>query len=231
MKEKIKALISLILVFVLSFSFSLFLGSCEFDRSYDEQEVITAAEKLIKNTEILNTVYYGNGISFREMGYSNGAYSEADSLHLYALGFDTIDGLKELTESTYTVGYSLQLYETVLSSIVDEDNLYTMARYYQSYDTEDPTKPQCIMVYRNYQHIFEDRMTFLYDTLKVSRVKKQKVYVTVQAQVQNKDGDSQTVDIEVALIEESTGWRIDGPTWANFNETLGKYEELTKNDK
>lgn len=209
----------------------LSLISCNPDRSYDEGEVLSAASQLIKQSEILNTVYYGNGISYREAGYTNGAYSEADSFHLFALGFDTVEELKRLTEKTYTVGYSLQLYSTVLTSITDDDNLYTMARYYQQFDPDDPTKPICIMVYREYDHIFEDKLTYDYSTLRVSGVKGEKVYVTLNAEVESKKGDKQTVEIDVSLIEEESGWRIDGPTWANYNEDIGKYEDLNKNNK
>jgi hypothetical protein len=202
----------------------LTLPSCK--RRYDKEEVLTAAEELLRRGEILNAVYYGKGISHLTTGYSNGAYYEADPYHLRTLGFETIDELKRLTEQTFTVGYSLQIYSTVLSSISDEDGLYVMARYYQQNDVLEPELPVCIMVYAGYEGIYDGNMTYDYSTLAVDGVKKERVYVTVDAEVRDDKGNTQTTTIRVTLIEEDNGWRIDSPTWANYNPDADRYNDL-----
>ena len=224
MRSSKKRRITSVLALLLILSLLIALPSC--DRKYDEEEVLAAAEELLHKTEILNTVYYGNGISYLFSGYSNGNYYEVDPLHLEALGFETIAELKALTESTFTVGYSQQIYATTLSSVSDDDGLYHMARYYQHYDALVPTEAVCIMVNTDYKGIFDNRLTYDYSTLKVEGSKKDRVYVTVDAEVKDKDGNSQITDIKITLIEESNGWRIDNPTWANYNTALDKYNEL-----
>ena len=219
-RRRIVSFLALLLVASLLFS----LTSC--NRSYDEEEVLTAAEELLRRGEILNAVYYGKGINYLSTGYSNGAYYEADPHHLRTLGFDTIEELQRMTEETFTSGYSLQIYSTVLSSISDEDGLYVMARYYQQNDVLDPDTPVCIMVYAGYEGIFDGNMVYDYSTLSVAGVKKDRVYVTVEADVRDDDGHAQTHTIRVTLIEEKNGWRIDSPTWANYNPNADRYNDL-----
>ena len=223
MRKRTKALAS-VLIILLTLSLLLSLPSC--NRRYDEEEVITAAEKLLRQAEMLNSVYYGKGIGYLSTGYSNGAYYEADPYHLMTLGFETVAELQALTEETFTAGYSLQIYSTVLSSISDDDNLYHMARYYQQNDVLDPDTPVCIMVYAGYEGIYDGNMTYDYSTLRVSGVKKERVYVSVNAEVRDGEGKSQTTEIKVTLIEEAKGWRIDSPTWANYNPDLDRYNDL-----
>ena len=57
-----------------------------------------------------------------------------------------------------------------------------------------------------------------YDSITVTKAKKEKVYAKVNATVTNKDGASQSIEIVITLIEEESGWRIDNPTYANYSE-------------
>ena len=225
MKSEKKRLLALALSVILAISLLISLPSC--NRRYDEDEVIAAAEELLRGAEILNSVYYGKGIAYRTTGYSNGAYYEADPMHLKTLGFETIAELQVLTEKTFTDGYSIQIYDTLLSSVSDDDGLYHMARYYQHVDVDDPREPVCIMVYGGYKGIFDDNLTYDYSSLAVSGVNRERVYVTVNAEVRDDEGRSQTTEIRITLIEEDDGWRIDGPAWANYNSSQDRYDDLT----
>ena len=89
--------LSLMLVLVVSTSA---FTSC--NRSYDEKEVLTAAEELLRKAVMLNEVYYGNGISTKDTGHRNGNYLEADAIHLSRLGFETVEDLKNLTRDVFT---------------------------------------------------------------------------------------------------------------------------------
>ena len=72
------------------------LTSC--NRSYNEEEIVTVTETLLKEAEMLNKVYYGSGIRYYDSNEDNGYYRKADAYHLEELGFSTIDELKALTE-------------------------------------------------------------------------------------------------------------------------------------
>ncbi|MBR2343643.1 MAG: hypothetical protein IKA64_05250 [Clostridia bacterium] len=211
--KKCKYLIAFLLIFALIPS--LCLTSCKKNRDYDEAEVKAAVEELLRKAEILNTVYYGAGIGYITGGYRDGAYYEADGLHLSALGFSSIKELEALTRSTFTRGYSDQLVREKLGEVRVDGVMLTPARYYQKYADEFYTEEICIMVYSGNTAIFDDRMEYDYSTVKVLGSEGEKVKASIEATVSNKDGDTQRVTVSVVLIEED-GWRIDNPVFKNY---------------
>ncbi len=216
----------LYLVLVLSILIST-LGFTSCNRKYDENEVISAAEALLKESEILNFVLFGKGIDCVYSNHQNGAYYESNSLHLRELGFSTIDELRVLIGKTFTEEYAENINSTVLSPIISDGINYSMTRYYQLYD--DPvskTDPICIMVYKDYNYLFRDSVEYKLDTIKVEGVKKQTLFLSVMATVTNDKGESQERKIEFELIEESEGWRINTPTYANYNSHIDEYDNL-----
>ena len=216
-----RRIISLILVIVSLvgvFSFS----SC--DRKYDEEEVINAVKELLPKAEILNTVYFGRGISYVTGRNQEGVYYQADDLHLRELGFTDIDGLKELTESTFTLSFSNQIYNTRLNSIIDDSGVREIARYYQKYT--ELGEEECIMVSSDYPVFLKDEITYDYTTIKALYSEKETVYLSIECDVRNSDGDVQRTEVKIALIEEDLGWRIDNHVYTNYNEYSDKYNEL-----
>lgn len=211
----IKSLSFILLLCILTVG-TLGLTSC--NRSYDSDEVIEAAEELLKKAEVLNEIYYGDGIAVMKPGHSNGAYYQADPTHLYILGIETLADLVVMTESTFSKRYSLSLFNSTLSMVHDGDNIVTMARYYQKYEDDlDTQDPVCIMVYEAYEPLFTSDMTFDYSTLCDIGANGDYVNLTVEAEVMDRDGRVQRATVELSLIEESSGWRIDNPTWVNYN--------------
>lgn len=216
--KKSKVVFSLLLCVLLCLS--IVLTSC--DRKYDEAEVKAAAESLMKNAEKLNTVYYGRGIAYIVGGAQNGAYYEADPMHLRTLGFTNINGLVELTEKTFTKSYSAKLIRDRLQEMRVDGVMIEPARYYQNYEDELLTEEVCIMVYSGITPIFDDRMTVDYSSMTVTGSKRDKVFVTVSVTVANMDGETQEKTLEITLIEEDDGWRIDNPVFKNYtNVSVG----------
>ena len=201
----------------------LTLTSC--NRRYDESEVIEATKKLLKDAEMLNKVYYGSGIKYYDDNEEKGYYRKADSSHLDELGFSTIEELKALTEQTFSNEYSNLLYSTILSPIMTDTAVAKAARYYQAYD-EKTKLPSHIMVYSKFTPMMKDQIEYDFDSITVNGAKKEKVYVSVDAIVTSVDGKSQRVTLTVMLVEGEDGWRIDNPTYANYNESKDRYDEL-----
>lgn len=206
--------IALLLICILLFTF---LVSC--DRKYDEAEVLTEAEKLLKEASVLNGIYYGRGIDYLSGGYINGYYSEASPYHLESLGISTVDELKKKTEKVFSDRYCLNLYDVMLDGVYDESGeIVYMSRYYQKYEDDLPTgAPECIMVYTKYEPLFTSTVVYDYTTLKVVDVKKETLYLTVEVEVTSEEGESQQSLIEFSLIEEEDGWRLDSSTFVNYN--------------
>jgi hypothetical protein len=208
-----KALHLLLIFSILVSVFSL--SSC--DRKYDENEVKGALCQLLEKVPTLNTVYYGRGIDYISGSFTDGVYMEASIFHLNSLGFTTVAELKAMTREVFTESYSSEIFSLKLEDSVDEQYLIQQARYYQKVDTDGVT-PICIMVDTSAISIFDDRLTYLPDTIKVTGSHKKTVYATVDCIVLSEDGKEQTVSVTVNMIEEKDGWRIDNPIFANYSE-------------
>jgi hypothetical protein len=226
MKVIFKKTVGIFLVAVILLSLFT-LTSC--NRGYVEEDVISSAATLLKEAELLNMIYYGSGIEYYDSNDATGYYRKANIAHLEELGFSTIDELKALTEKTFSDAYTSLLYTTVLSALSDDTGIVRAARYYQAYD-EETNEPTFIMVYSAFNPMLKDTIEYDYDSLRVEKAKKERVYVKVDATVTNSEGKSQRVTLTVTLIEEADGWKIDNPTYANYNEAKDRYDELKDQD-
>lgn len=216
-KSVLKPTISLILSIIVVFSMLFSLSSCgEKNREYDEAEVLSAAENLIKKSERLNKIYWGEGIIYSpDKSLANGAYYSADPESTELLGVNTVDDIINLTKETFTADYAKIAIDTKLSSVSDEDGIQIYARYYQKYSALD-NSPECIMVYKNAEIFLKDKCEYDYSTLCIDSVKGQSIFVKIAVKVTNPDGESMTTHAVVELIEEENGFRINTPTYKRY---------------
>ena len=56
--------------------------------------------------------------------------------------------------------------------------------------------------------------------------RRESVHLSIDATVTNADGKSQRTTVTVTLVEEENGWRIDNPTYVNYNASQDRYDEL-----
>lgn len=199
-----KKLLCVFLLLSLLFS----LSSCG-DRKYDAGEVKNAAEILIKKTRTLNDVYWGAGIGYYEDdNYADGSFFPADPTHLAELGFETVSELREKTEKVFSKRYCEVIFENAFVTEDDGDSAF-IKRYYQGID--------CIMVNSKSTVFLSDKVTYLFDTLEVSHSEGELVFVSLDVRVE-RDGKTQERTINVGLIEEDDGWRIDTPTYVSYRQ-------------
>lgn len=199
-----KKILSLILAALLLLS----LLSCGKDknRSYDEAEVKAAAQELIKKSERLNKIFWGEGIPYvEEYGYTG--YYPADPIYLIEHGFFTVDDLKKDAEKVFSTDYCISIQTSVFSSSAGDFGMTGYTRYYQGTDT--------IMVYKKYKPLLTDTVIYDYSNISVLGSKGEIVTVSIPIKV-TRDDLSQDRVINVNLIEENDGWRIDSPTYASY---------------
>ena len=203
------------------------LCSCSQNRSYDEAEVLSEAERLIEESALWNEIFYGEGIPYeKNESLSNGYYYPADQAYLENAGFDTVEELERLLRKTYTAELSDIIVATKLEAVSDNTGVQGYARYYQKYSSLDKDKsPECIMVYSRADVLLDSEVEYDYSTLSVKESKGQTVFVELSATVTNKEGKSQKRVIVVGLIEEEAGWRIDTPTYLRYLDS-DYYEEI-----
>ena len=226
MRGKKTKIISLILVAVMILGI-LSLTSC--NRSYDKAEVEEAAKNLLKDVDLLNKVYFGSGIRYHEADIGKGVYRRAESSHLEELGFSTIEELKIMTERVFSDDYCQDIYSSKFSGLKDGITVIELARYYEAVDEE--TQETYIVVNSDPGLIiFKDTVEYDYDSVRAEKAKKEKVYVSVDVTVTNSEGKSQKRTITITMVEDEDGWKIDGPTFANYDELLDVYDKLKDQD-
>ncbi len=211
---------ALLLLFAILSTFSLSLTSCT--ESYDEDEVIQASEVLLKNSEALNTVFFGRGIAYVDSGYANGDYKEASTAHLNKLGFSTIAELRTLTYSTYIDSYADSILNGALNPLYNFDNeIQYMAKYAEAFYDPEMKQPY-ILVYSKIEDvriIFDDRMTFDYTSIRADSIKDGKVKMWVGVTVEDENGNKQSRDISFSIKkEDEKGYRLTGPVFTNYKE-------------
>lgn len=213
--RRISALLILLAVIL---CLSVSLTSCL--ESYDEDEVISASETLLKNCEALNTVFFGHGIAYIDSGYANGDYKEASIAHLEGLGFKTIAELRALTYATYTESYAESILNLALNPLYNtEGEIQYMAKYAESYYDIEMKQPY-ILVYSKIEDvriIFDDRMTYNYTTLRSDGIKDGKVKMWINVTVEDERGNKKDRDLSFSIKKEDGEYRLTGPVFTNFN--------------
>ena len=217
MKSKI---FLLLLCLILTVSF--ITGCGEKPLEYDEAEVVSAAEALIKKSLILNEIYWGEGIRYElpENEEDIKGYLPADKEYLAELeknyGIKDLETLKTKTREVFSeTGYNWIL-RTCLTNISSDTGTVAYARYYTS--TEDKTigAENALMVYTGARNIFENTASveYIYDGMFVGEVNENVFTVSLKVKTTGLDGETATRDFTVQLIEESVGWRLHGASYA-----------------
>ena len=226
MRRLLKSVAVLLIIAALPLS----LISC--DRKYDEQEVKAAAKELIAASISLNDIYYGEGVRYLEYSEKNvGVYCEADPAHLIELGFSTLSELKTKTKKVFSEAHAERMFAGSFSGTFTQNGSSTLARYYQQY-TEGGApdyvmKPDYIMVYSEYENMLRGEATYDLDGITVIGSKGELVYVNVDVEIVYEEKTQKTT-LRIALFEEESGWRLNSPTYASYNEYLDIYDQLQK---
>ena len=224
---------SLVIFVLLSAVFTSFV-SC--DRDYDENEVVSVAEALIKKSAILEDILFGEGFSPDSTDTSSSTFKRADerSIKKYEglLGKEIkkLDDLRALIANVYTPGYANDIYSGVLYGSIDSNTRYYEDFVYETDINGKEVQTPVIMVDTTYKIRKKDDIQYHYSTLKVVDVNGEKITVAIEVTVTQNKGASnekkQNKTIEIDLIEDATGWRLDTPTFAVYNEDADKIKEL-----
>ncbi len=189
------------------------------NREYNEEEVRSAARTLIEKSALLNEIYWGAGIPYKDdLNLASGKYFPADEIYLEKIGISTIEDLKNLTRGTFSDEMCSWVFSTLLSSISDGTTVAATARYAQMWGGADGKTPEYILVYSETDYFLVDKVTYHLDTIKVLGSKGEKVNVEILVTVISSDEKNPPMDktIDVSLIEEEDGWRLDSPTYTRY---------------
>ena len=217
-KTSLQKITNLVLIIVLILV-SVTISSCQKNEiEYDEAEVLSEAERLLRSAQIVNSIFYGDGIHYVEGLNQNGIYCEADYTHLYSFGLRTLTDMKKLCLETYSESMSYMIFAATTDVSNDGSGKYLVSRYYAPSEA-----PDRLMVNTGYKKIFDDKMTYDYSTLKIEGATGEKIKLTVTALLNSTDEsktEQQSVTINVFLVKENGEYRIDNFVFANYNDAL-----------
>ena len=202
--------------------FSLF--SCERDREYDEEQVLSATRELIDKSYKLNELLWGKGLSFSDEGI--GIYKLATEESLSEYGISTLEDIKNMAREVFSTMYSGIVFNSdVFTSVKIDDVIKSYARYYQKYDEND--EPAGIMVRSDYEYELKGSYEYA-DALSVIDVEGEIIVVRALATATSENDKTKTFEVDLRLIEEEGGWRLISPTYVVYNEYSDIYEDLKK---
>lgn len=193
------------------------------DREYDEAEVCAAARVLIEKSKILNEIYYGAGIPYKEPIKEDAeidVYMLADPAYLSALyedhGIKDIETLKEKTKEVFSKTGSASVISAFLQNTTGINGMAGYARYYMAKENVDLGTQAGLMVRTNAKNYYENTASveYIYDGMHVSAVDGAYLTVSLKVKTTGKDGTENTRDMTVKLIEEENGYRLSGSTVA-----------------
>ena len=188
------------------------------NREYDKAEVEAAASVLIEDSKLLNYIYWGKGIPYvDDKSLSSGSYYPADENYLNTIGIKTINDLKALTEKTYSKGMCEWIYSTVLSSVHSDTSVAGLSRYEQVYSGKNNDVPEYIRVYTEANYWLVDEVEY-HPSVEALRSEGETVYVLILVSVTSPEGKVMNTNLEIGLVEEEDGWRLDSPTYARYYE-------------
>ena len=121
-----------------------------------------------------------------------------------------MDELKLMTRATFSNEYSEDIFSKYLESYEADGTVYDYARYTQNATGE------YILVYKDYNPVYEDRMEYDLSTVRAIDSKKKFINLTVEAIVKNEKGESKRITLKFTMFEEDTGWKISSPCFGNY---------------
>ncbi len=185
-----KKIVSLILIVVLLCG-SLAMSSCA-RQSDDEARAIV--RDLIERSYNLNVAYYGQGLPYDSENQVEGNYYHVAEDAPFKVRNDLIVETKAV--------FSDRIATDLIKVYIDGTSSYGVvvyARYITGYDGY-------LTVYKDYDYILENVQKYNPETIELEKNSRKEIKATVQSY----DGTSQ---IEVVLVYEVDGWRIDSPTY------------------
>ena len=197
-----KKLISFLILFVLLIN----ICACS-EQKYDREEIVKEVEPLLKESQILNDIYFGEGIPLKVNGYTVGVYCEADMSMLSQYGLTDLESIRTKTAEVFSVSMCAWLEEIAFNSFKTGITVEG-ARYY-----EDPEKEGRIMVRTTADVYVDGTVTYDLSSLKIVSQRKNIVSTEISATVTTPSGKQRSDTIKLDLIKEQDGWRLHSPTY------------------
>ncbi len=187
------------------------LASCAADES--EEELLTIAQALTESSVLVNELIFGEGILSLEDGYSISSYSEADPIYLEKYGVSSLADIEAKISSVYAAATASWIKTTVLSSVKQDGQVLTYARYYDGTKTVNEEEVPVLMVKNNHERMMYG--TPSYSNYKIVKSRKEEVIFTVDITVSDGETVKNFKESKITMRKENDVWRLDSTTYAS----------------
>ncbi len=199
MKKLISFLILLILL--------LNISACS-EEKYSREDIVDEMGILLEESQLLNEIYFGEGIPLKVGGHTVGVYAEADMSSFAAKhGLKDIESIRAKTAEVFSISMCAWLDELAFHSFKTGMTVEG-SRYY-----EDPEKEGRIMVRTTAEVYVNGKVTYDLSSLTIVSQRKNMVNTELLATVTTPEGKQRSDIIKVDLIKEQDGWRLHSPTY------------------
>lgn len=177
-----------------------------------DEEFLTIAQTLLLKSADVNEICFGEGLAYGdEDGYVTNGYVEATKASRERYGVNTVEELKELIKSVYSVA-TCDYIDTVIFNPVKQDN--TFASYRRYFDALDGEENICLMVKKNYQPLAVGDVS--YANVRIDSHSRARAKILTDVTVT--DGKDTRTDLDVcfSLRFEDGAWKLDTVTYASL---------------
>ena len=174
----------------------------------EEGEALAIAKDLIYRSIELNEIFFcKKGIAYKETGNSNDIYMPVLETEKYILK----SKLVEATRSVFSYSYADSIISMAFNGVQSEINQNSVQSRFMVMGEDD-----MLYVNKNYEYVVENCTEYDYDTIKITYISGSFIEATIKGvRTSEKDGElvKETVTVEVTIINESDGWRLNSATY------------------
>ncbi len=178
------------------------------------EELISIAKELTEASVSVNQMIFGSGIAAKESGYSVGSYTEADEESLALFGVASVADIEARVRGVYSAATSAWIKNTVLTSVKEESQVLTYARYYDGERMEGMDFVPVLMVRDNHEPLAVGDVSYANYTL-ISAERREAVF-TVDITVTDGEKTKSFPSSRITMVKEDGAWRLDTTTYATL---------------
>lgn len=207
-----KKALSLALACILLFSL---IGCKETGTPPSDEVLLERARVLIPETQIINRLFYEEGISYNSAGTSQGVYYPARAEELSVYGFTTTADILAYMRGIWSDDYVRQIEQSaIFKSVAGTTGMGSYAYCYDSYDKNGAFL--CIMVNSQGLPIQTDPVVYDLDTLSVIEKSPDRARVSLYAIVYGPENATKTVQLDLMLVLEDGAWMLASGTAVKY---------------
>lgn len=198
-------------IVVFSLLLSLLVPSFAGCARESDGELLAIAEDLLKKSEAVNTICFGDGLSgMEEGGYPMTGYAEVTEEDRVKYGVSSVEDIRALARAVYTVSACDHI-DTVIFAPVQTENTYLSFRRY--FDAADGDKTH-LMVKKVYEPLAKGEVS--YQNLRIASHGRSRAEVLVDITVTEGEESRIEKDVIFSLRYEDGAWKYDTLTYASI---------------